>query len=496
MKRSYCFFLLPILVASAGCPNTDNNVGSLGQDAGAAGSSGQDAGGAAAQPADGGVADSGACGCVVQTGSPDFVQQPLECKCAKGGCPMTIQDMSSRPECANGQTVLGRKGCGKVDTVNNALGGSEFTFDAQTGTLLGVYDYDDVPGGVCNVWVYSYGGPRLSTDCAAIESCAVCGPSSAPPCWTVADAGVPDAAGVGQDAAPVSPEAGAAHQCQLSADGTCSAVTPNTACTPFNGRRYDESAGCYATDLTTLWCCTTAAGDSCGGPAMIGCLQVASAAGTVTYWTPTLAGPSPQLPGAQACDQSESAKVTAAQPCTSTPADSDAEETAIYAVLLGNTGGKLPIIAEQTRTDADGVSNTAQTVASATSGMTGVDPATISSFLAQNATAQSLRADMPLGTPYVLLSPTDPIWNDPNFWTTLRTRYPNGLSIPQGGMGYETFSRVGFNANMDQALVYMGTYAQMIAGTYVSFLEQGYYYLMKKVNGAWTIDQKTQTWTT
>jgi len=64
MKRSYCFFLLPILVASAGCPSTDNNVGSLGQDAGAAGSSGKDAGGAAAQPADGGVADSGACGVV------------------------------------------------------------------------------------------------------------------------------------------------------------------------------------------------------------------------------------------------------------------------------------------------------------------------------------------------------------------------------------------------------------------------------------------------
>jgi hypothetical protein len=182
--------------------------------------------------------------------------------------------------------------------------------------------------------------------------------------------------------------------------------------------------------------------------------------------------------------------------CSSTPADPNAEEAAIYAVLLGNTGGKLPIIKQQTATDHDGVSNTAQTVATVTSRITGVDPATISSFLAQNATAQSLRADMPLGTPYVLLSPTDPIWNDPNFWTTLRTRYPNGLSIPQGGMGYETFSRVGFNANMDQALVYMGTYAQMIAGTYVSFLEQGYYYLMKKVNGAWTIDQKTQTWTT
>ena len=63
-------------------------------------------------------------------------------------------------------------------------------------------------------------------------------------------------------------------------------------------------------------------------------------------------------------------------------------------------------------------------------------------------------------------------------------------------MGYETFSRVGFNANLDQALVYMGSEEDMVVGTYESGVGQGYYYLMKKVNGVWTIDQKVQVWIT
>lgn len=80
--------------------------------------------------------------------------------------------------------------------------------------------------------------------------------------------------------------------------------------------------------------------------------------------------------------------------------------------------------------------------------------------------------------------------------TTLRTRYPNGLGIPiPQGVGYETFSRVGFNANLDQALVYMESEEEMVVGTYVSGLGQGYYYLMKKVNGFWTIDQEVLIWT-
>ena len=456
MKRSLRLFLLPILVGSAGCTTVDNNVGSLGADAGPGDGPRKDASGAPAQPADASVADSGACGCVVQAGSPDFVQQPLECRCAKGGCPMTIQDMSSRPECANGKTVLGKKGCGKLETVNNALGGTEFTFDAQTGALLGVYDYDDVPGGTCNVWVYSYGGPRLAADCTPIVSCAVCGPSTAPPCSTVADAGVPDVASVGKDAAqeststdagrvclypagadtsieagngsfvgcrpgstpdmcdsssytmtcqasgltpvsipqpasalnckvlaiptpsntlfyccpcasspvpdaavpdavsvgkdaaPASPEAGAAHQCQVNTDGTCSAVTPNTACTPFKARRYDESASCIATDWTTLWCCATAAGDSCGWPAATGCLQVSTDASVVTYWTPSLGLPPPSIPGMQACDATKSGKVAyASSSLCSAPSPDAAVRSDVAAAIM------TPTLPAACTTDAD-----------------------------------------------------------------------------------------------------------------------------------------------
>jgi hypothetical protein len=169
-------------------------------------------------------------------------------------------------------------------------------------------------------------------------------------CCPCAGSSVPDAAGVGKDAPPASPEAGAAHQCQLNADGTCGAVTPNTACTPFRARRYDESAGCYSTAWTTLWCCATAAGESCGSPAMIGCYQVTTDAGTVTYWTPGLGLPSS---AGQACDQSKYAKVTSASPCSATTTDAAASPDATFDVnysdqfltavqgtwLVGSSGG-------------------------------------------------------------------------------------------------------------------------------------------------------------
>jgi hypothetical protein len=135
---------------------------------------------------------------------------------------------------------------------------------------------------------------------------------------------LPDAPDMGKDGAAVSPDAGT-HQCALNADGTCQAVTANTACTPFTGRRFDESASCISTTSTTLWCCATAAGDSCGWPAATGCLQVALDSGTATYWTPSLAGPAPAIAGGQACSQATSAKVSGAQICASPSPDAAAD---------------------------------------------------------------------------------------------------------------------------------------------------------------------------
>jgi hypothetical protein len=117
------------------------------------------------------------------------------------------------------------------------------------------------------------------------------------------------------------------HECQLNADGTCSALTVNTACTPFTGRRYDESAGCYATVETSLWCCATAAGESCAWPPAIGCVQVAAEGGTVAYWTPGLPGSGP-LPAGQTCDQGESARVSSSPSCLSTAPDAAAPDGA------------------------------------------------------------------------------------------------------------------------------------------------------------------------
>jgi hypothetical protein len=65
MKRSICFLLLPILVTSAGCPTTDNNVGSLGNDSAVAdggtltGSGGTGATGGTIAPDGGGGSDGG-----------------------------------------------------------------------------------------------------------------------------------------------------------------------------------------------------------------------------------------------------------------------------------------------------------------------------------------------------------------------------------------------------------------------------------------------------
>jgi hypothetical protein len=67
-----------------------------------------------------------------------------------------------------------------------------------------------------------------------------------------------------------------------------------------------------------------------------------------------------------------------------------------------------------------------------------------------------------------------------NGWEMFYSRHPDTPGIT-------SVSRVGFNAAMDQALVYIGTESHWLAGA-------GYYVLMKKVDGVWGIDQQVMTW--
>ena len=160
------------------------------------------------------------------------------------------------------------------------------------------------------------------------------------------------------------------------------------------------------------------------------------------------------------------------------------EEQAVYAFLLSTQyQHKEYVIMADTATSATGVDNTVQTLDYVLQNMHNVAPATLESFRARNATAQILRADMQVGGAYTLLSQTarNQIFSqNQSGWDIFYYRYPQAP-------GLTTFSKVGFNANLDQALVYMGTQSNWTVGT-------GYYLFLKKVNGTWSIDQQVMIW--
>ena len=136
-----------------------------------------------------------------------------------------------------------------------------------------------------------------------------------------------------------------------------------------------------------------------------------------------------------------------------------------------------------TATSATGVDNTAQTLNYVLQNMHSVDPGTVDSFRNRNDMAYSIRPDMAIGGPYTLLrrSGKDQIFGqNQSGWDVFYNRYPRAPGIT-------TLSRVGFNATLDQALVYIGTQSNWLVGA-------GYYILLKKVGGAWSIDQKVMIW--
>jgi len=178
--------------------------------------------------------------------------------------------------------------------------------------------------------------------------------------------------------------------------------------------------------------------------------------------------------------------------CTATPTfvptlsanQIDIEEQAVYvAVLQEKFSTSSFVIMDTTATDPGGVENTAQTLDYVLQNMHDVAPETEDSFRVRNDAAYSIRPNMDLGVEYVLLSQAEKnqiFGQNQSGWEIFYNHYPNAPGIT-------TLSRVGFNAALDQALVYLGTQSDWLAGA-------GYYVLLKKANGVWTIDQKVMTW--
>ena len=176
---------------------------------------------------------------------------------------------------------------------------------------------------------------------------------------------------------------------------------------------------------------------------------------------------------------------------TSTPAPTpaadqlDREEQAVYAALLKQLySAPTFVIMDDTSTGpADGVDNTTQTLDYVLQNLHDVAQATVDSFRSRNEAAHPFSPDLDLGVPYSLLSQDQRnqiFGQNQSGWEVFYNNYPNSPGIT-------TLSRAGFNAAFDQALVYVGTQSNWLAGA-------GYYILMKKVNAVWTIDQRVMTW--
>lgn len=161
-------------------------------------------------------------------------------------------------------------------------------------------------------------------------------------------------------------------------------------------------------------------------------------------------------------------------------ADIEKEEQAVYAFFV--SGGNGPALILQTTSTSIMEEDSKKMMETIRDGLPGISNSTIENFVERNGQSSQLSADMQLGVDYVLLTENElaSITSQPNWHEILQERYP-------GSGGYLIFSRVGFNAALDQAVVYVGQVAGPMMGS-------GSYYLLEKQSGEWVIKGQTMIW--
>ncbi len=114
--------------------------------------------------------------------------------------------------------------------------------------------------------------------------------------------------------------------------------------------------------------------------------------------------------------------------------------------------------------------------------MPGIAETTLDSFRIRNAEPMTLTNRLPLRLPYVWISEQEvkEIFRDSQGWKRFYERYP-------GSQGIMEFSRVGFNSDLTQALVYVGNQSDWLAGA-------GYYVLLVKEGGTWVVRNRIMVW--
>jgi hypothetical protein len=170
-------------------------------------------------------------------------------------------------------------------------------------------------------------------------------------------------------------------------------------------------------------------------------------------------------------------------PTVSPTPDAVREEERIYAALIEALYPEdMLVIMDQTQTDVLDLAS-AETYQHVEESLQHLSVETLTDFKARNDSSYPLRASMALGVRYLLFSQKDKqelFQVNQSGWDVFYNRYP-------GAPGIMTLSRVGFNKQMDQALVYLGVQSHWLAGS-------GNFFLFNKVNGSWVIDQQVMSW--
>jgi hypothetical protein len=166
---------------------------------------------------------------------------------------------------------------------------------------------------------------------------------------------------------------------------------------------------------------------------------------------------------------------------TSTPLD---DEYAVYAALIEDRylkeGVDLIVIRDQTTVFPLGPDVTYEQVSQS---VPALEEATYDDFLAVNEEPVPLDPSLDLGFDYTLVSLQDleeflggGAWSYDAFYR----RFPNSQGLME-------LSRVGFNSDHTQALVYVANQHALLGG-------EGYYLLLGKQDGAWQVDFELPLW--
>jgi hypothetical protein len=159
------------------------------------------------------------------------------------------------------------------------------------------------------------------------------------------------------------------------------------------------------------------------------------------------------------------------------------DEYAVYTALLRSVylGAGIQRLVIQSTTEVDKNMASSEELRYVQRQLKGVTQAMIDDLLNRSRQVLTLEQRFDLPVEVVLLTqPEIQVIFSQGGWDAFYKQYPQS-------QGTLVFSRVGFNPAVDQALVYAGNQSHYLAGA-------GYYYLLARENGAWTVKGQLMVW--